>query len=185
MALNRKQNGATVINVSDKTIMRLYYYDFTKNEDDNYAPILYIDFEKTAVFSVELLSNTKKQKKKVRNGYYLDHVGEGRVADLIDVKNKIYEIICILKEHEALIIRGDDERRQRIYSYYIQRDKRFDYCTIFYSDCMVLFNPNNETWEDSFLETLIVDEEESDYFNWKRNKKVINKRKRKWEELYQ
>lgn len=182
MNLNRKNNGATTINISNNVAMKVYYYDLTKENFYNKAPDLYLSYKKTAVFNVVLFTNNKKQKKKVKNHYYTDHVGKGNVRDLIDARDKIYEIISQLKEHEALTIQGADERRIKIYKHYISKDSRFDDCAIYYEWVILFFNPRDRYWMDAFVSSLIT-ESEKDIFKCKTNKKIMRKRNKKWKEI--
>ena len=181
--LNRKHEGATVINISDNIAMKLYCYDLRKEWDEDYCPNSFLYGKVYKTFNIEIYTKNSKQKKKVRKGYYEDHVGFGNVTDLLLIKNKIFDISQELRDNEAIIIMGADERRFKIYEYFLDRDKRFEDIMICSNECIWIFNKNKNILNLlGEVYQLVKDESNGEYI-LTRNKKEVKKRDKEWEEL--
>lgn len=187
--LNRKHRGATTINVSDNVGLKLYTDDLRKSWDEDEAPLSYLSYRVIRKFNVEIFTKTKKQKKKVRNGYNEDGVGKGDIKDLILIKNAILNISKELKDDECITIIGSDDRRFKIYEYYLKKDSRFD--DIMYSNNCTIWIFNNSGKNHEYYSELyeIEFEENKDLtdgkytVNIKRNPKEEKKRDKEWEEI--
>ena len=172
MVLNRKQNGATVINVSDNIGLKLYYDNLSKDWINKNAPATYIWFKKYKEFNVEIYTKTRKQTKRVRRGYYDDCVGNGDVRDLLLIKDAIYNISLQLRHDEFICVHGTDERRNKIYYHYLCKDTRFCEYIINCYGYILIFNPTDINPLDIIKDC-----------NDKECKSLTKKRNKEWREI--
>lgn len=187
--LNRKHEGATTVNISDNVGLKLYTDDLRKSWDEDGAPLSYLSYRVIKKFNVEIYTKTKKQKKKVRNGYNEDGVGKGNVKDLLLIKDFLYSLTKELRDDECITVRGADERRFEIYKYFLGRDSRFDDIMYFNDSIIWLFNnsvKHSEYYSDLYD---LIYEENQDLTDGEynviinRNPKEEKKRDKEWEEL--
>lgn len=187
--LNRKHDGATVINISKNIGLKLYTNDLRKSWNENEAPLSYLAYRVIKKFNVEIYTKTKKQKKKIRNGYYEDKSGKGNVKDLLLVKDSLYDLTKELRDDECITITGADERRFKIYKHYLKKDTRFDDIMYYNDETIWLFNNSgkhskhySELYELTYdKKQNLTDKECNVIIN--RDKKEEKKRDREWEEL--
>ena len=187
--LNRKHRGATVVNISENIGLKLYTDDLRKSWDEDEAPLSYLSYRVVKKFNVEIYTKTKKQKKKVRNGYNEDGVGKGNVKDLLLIKDFIYDLTKELKDDECITVMGADDRRFKIYKYFLGRDSRFDDIMYFNDSIIWLFNnsgKHSEYYSDLYD---LIYEENQDLTDVRfsviinRNPKEEKRRDKEWEEL--
>lgn len=187
--LNRKHEGATTVNISDNVGLKLYTDDLRKSWDEDGAPLSYLSYRVIKKFNVEIYTKTKKQKKKVRNGYNEDGVGKGSVKDLLLIKDFLYNLTKELRDDECITIMGSDERRFKIYKYYLKKDIRFDDIMYYNDEKIWLFNDsgkNNQYYSELYD---IVYDENQDLTDGEysvtitRNAKEEKRRDKEWEEL--
>lgn len=187
--LNRRHRGATTVNISENIGLKLYTDDLRKSWDEDEAPLSYLLYGVVKKFNVEIYTKTKKQKKKVRNGYNEDSVGKGNVKDLLLIKDFLYNLTKELKDDECITIMGSDNRRFKIYKYFLSKDSRFDDIMYLNDDIIRLFNNSGKhSRYYSGLYDLIYDENQdltdSEYnVIINRNPKEEKKRDREWKEL--
>ena len=187
--LNRKHKGATIINISENIGLKLYTEDLRKSWDEDGTPFSYLVYKVVKEFNVEIYTKTKKQKKKVRNGYYEDRAGKGNVKDLLSIKDSLYSLTKELKDDESIIIMGADNRRFKIYKYFLERDSRFD--DIMYSNDDVIWLFNDSGKHSAYCSDLydLTYDENQDLTDGKfsvtinTNPKEEKRRNKEWEEL--
>lgn len=187
--LNRKHEGATIINISENIGLKLYTEDLRKSWDEDGTPFSYLMYRAVKEFNVEIYTKTKKQKKKVRNGYYEDRAGKGNVKDLLLIKDSLYSLTKELKDDECIIVMGADNRRFKIYKYFLERDSRFDDIMSSNDDVIWLFNDSgkhsahcSDLYDLTYYENQdLTDGEYNVIIN--RNPKEKKKRDKEWAEL--
>lgn len=187
--LNRKHRGATTINISENIGLKLYTDDLRKNWGEDVTPFSYLMYRIVKEFNVEIYTKTKKQKKKVRNGYYEDRAGKGNVKDLLSIKDFLYSLTKEIKDDECITIMGTDNRRFKIYKYFLSKDSRFNDIMSSNNDAIWLFNGSGKHIAYySDLYDLTYDENQ-DLTDGKFsvtiniNPKEKKKRDKEWEEL--
>ena len=177
------------MNISENIGLKLYTDDLRKSWVGDGAPFSYLVYRVVKEFNVEIYTKTKKQKKKVRNGYYEDKAGKGNVKDLLSIKDSLYSLTKELKDDECITIIGADKRRFKIYKYFLERDSRFDNIMSSNDDVIWLFNDSGKhSAYFSDLYDLIYDKNQDltdGEYNViiNRNLKEKKKRDKEWEEL--
>lgn len=187
--INRKHEGATTVNISENIGLKLYTDDLRKSWDEDETPLSYLLYKVVKEFNVEIYTKTKKQKKKVRNGYYEDRAGKGNVKDLLSIKDSLYSLTKELKDDECIIVMGADNRRFKIYKYFLERDSRFDDIMSSNDDVIWLFN--NSGKHSKYYSDLydLIYNEKQDLTDGKfsvtinTNPKEEKRRNKEWEEL--
>lgn len=173
--LNKRHGGSTVINISNNIIIKVQCFDLRKECDDSQAPETYTNFKAYITYYIDIVANDKKQRKKAREYYYNDHVGKGNVNDLLKVKEIVYQLSKQLDNNEVIKIQGSDERRFKVYKYFLRRDTRFD-GSMFYNktDIWII---NQFSLLQKYQQNKIVTEEGL------YNKKELKKVDKEWKEL--
>ena len=177
------------MNISENIGLKLYTDDLRKSWVGDGAPFSYLVYRAVKEFNVEIYTKTKKQKKKVRNGYYEDRAGKGNVKDLLLIKDSLYSLTKELKDDECIIVMGADNRRFKIYKYFLERDSRFDDIMSSNDDVIWLFNDSgkhsaycSDLYDLTYYENQdLTDGEYNVIIN--RNPKEKKKRDKEWEEL--
>ena len=187
--LNRKHEGATTVNISENIGLKLYTDDLRKSWVGDGTPFSYLVYRVVKEFNVEIYTKTKKQKKKVRNGYHEDGAGKGNVKDLLLIKDFLYNLTKELKNDECITIMGTDNRRFKIYEYFLGRDSKFDDIMFSNYDVIWLFNNSGEHSKYcSDLYDLTYDENQDLTDKGyrviiKKNSKEEKRREKEWEEI--
>lgn len=175
ITLNKKHDGSTVINISNNITLKIQCTDLRKECDDSEAPTSYTQFKAYIIYNIFIVVNDRKQKKKARYGHYNDHVGKGNVKDLLKVKDIIFQLSTQLSTNEVIKISGADERRHRIYKYFIEKDIRFEDSTYYSkSDIWII---NNFSLLQKFQWNIVTTKD------GRYNKKELKKVDKEWKEL--
>lgn len=126
ITINKKHEGSTVVNISNNITLKIQCTDLRKEWEEKEAPTSYSNFKAYIVYNIFIVVNDRKQKKKTKYDYYNNHVGKGNVKDLLKVKDVVFQVSTQLKPNEVIKITGADQRRFKIYKYFLQRDPIFD-----------------------------------------------------------
>ena len=177
------------MNISENIGLKLYTDDLRKSWVGDGAPFSYLVYRVVKEFNVEIYTKTKKQKKKVRNGYNEDSVGKGNVKDLLLIKDFLYNLTKELRDDECITVRGADYRRFKIYKYFLGKDSRFDDIMYFNDEIIWLFNnsgKHSEYYSDLYDLTYEENQDLTDVgysVIINKNPKEEKRRDKEWEEL--
>lgn len=176
------------MNISENIGLKLYTHDLRKSWVGDGAPFSYLVYRVAKEFNVEIYTKTKRQKKKVRNGYNEDGAGKGNVKDLLLIKDFLYNQTKELKDDECITVMGSDDRRFKIYKYFLGRDSKFE--DIMFSNDDVIWLFNNSGKHSKYCSDLydLTYEENQDLTGGKcsviikKNSKEEKRREKEWEE---
>lgn len=175
ITLNKKHDGSTVINISNNITLKIQCTDLRKECGDSEAPTTYTHFKAYIIYNIFIVVNDRKQKKKAKYDYYNDHVGRGNVKDLLKVKDIIFQLSTQLSTNEVIKISGADERRHRIYKYFIEKDIRFE-DNMYYNESGIWII-NNFSLLQKFQWNIVTTKD------GRYNKKELKKVDKEWKEL--
>lgn len=144
---NRQHGGTTKIPIGENILLELLYYDLRKIHEYDDCPLEYSDLGCYGVFTVSIITQDTKIKKKWKKQTLKleegDHIGKGSFRDLVLVKNKLKEIVDSIETYECFEIHGWDERRFKIYKHFLSKDEFILNRMFEISDTIYLLNEDN------------------------------------------